>query len=237
MPKTQWREDPDVQTRIRQLGLRDEGQLQAWIIGRLAEHLASSGRRAFGWDEILEGSNLPQDATVISWRGNRGAITAVRRGHDVISAADDPAYLDYRQSDDDSEPIPMGVVNGVAEVFAFDPVPEGLDTGQRAHVIGGQGNLWSEHLDTVRMHDYMLFPRLAALAEALWSADTTGPRDLADFELRLTEHLERLAAMGIEYRPPPGPLPWQTRPGIPGRAYTRAARSARIAALTANITD
>ncbi|ROP74808.1 hexosaminidase [Curtobacterium sp. PhB115] len=236
-PKVQWETDPRTQERIRSLGLEDEEQLQAWIIGQLAAHVASHGRRAFGWDEILEGGTLDRSATVLSWRGLTGARTAAKRGHDVISSPDDQVYLDYRQSDLATEPIPVSIVLTVDDVFAFDPVPSGLTDAERAHVIGGQGNMWTEHVDTARKLDYQLFPRVAALAEALWSADVTGPRDLAEFRGRLAEHTARLEAMGIEYRHEAGPFPWEQRPGVPGRPHSREDRAAYIDAITANIAE
>ncbi|MBT1633415.1 beta-N-acetylhexosaminidase [Curtobacterium flaccumfaciens] len=236
-PKVQWETDLRTQERIRELGLQDEEQLQAWIIGQLAAHVESHGRRAFGWDEILEGGTLDPSATVVSWRGLTGARTAARRGHDVISSPDDQVYLDYRQSDLPTEPIPVSIVLTVDDVFAFDPVPSGLTDAERAHVIGGQGNMWTEHVDSARRLDYQLFPRVAALAEALWSADVTGPRDLAEFRGRLAEHTARLEAMGIEYRHEAGPFPWEQRPGVPGRPHSREERAAYIDAVTANITE
>jgi hexosaminidase len=236
-PKDQWRNDPRTQERIRELGLADEEELQAWFVGRLGDHIAAAGRRMFGFDEILEGRRLDPSATVISWRGLRGAVTAAKRGHDVISAPDDQVYLDYRQSDLPTEPIPVAIVLTAADVFAFDPVPSGLTDAEARHVIGGQANLWTEHIDTARRLDYQLFPRVAALAEALWSADATGPRDFGEFEGRLHEHLARLEAMGIEYRHASGPFPWEQRPGVPGRPSTREAREAYIQAITANIAD
>ena len=236
-PKVQWETDPRTQERIRELGLQDEEQLQAWIIGQLAAHVESHGRRAFGWDEILEGGTLDPSATVVSWRGLTGARTAARRGHDVISSPDDQVYLDYRQSDLPTEPIPVSIVLTVDDVFAFDPVPSGLTDAERAHVIGGQGNMWTEHVDSARRLDYQLFPRVAALAEALWSADVTGPRDLAEFRGRLAEHTARLEAMGIEYRHEAGPFPWEQRPGVPGRPHSREERAAYIDAVTANIAE
>ncbi len=236
-PKVQWEQDPRTQERIRELGLEDEEQLQAWIIGRLAAHVESHGRRAFGWDEILEGGTLSKSATVLSWRGLTGARTAAKRGHDVISAPDDQVYLDYRQSDLATEPIPVSIVLTVDDVFAFDPVPSDLTDDERAHVIGGQGNMWTEHVDSARKLDYQLFPRVAALAEALWSADATGPRDVAEFRGRLAEHVARLEAMGIEYRHEAGPFPWEQRPGVPGRPHSREERAAYINAVTANISE
>lgn len=236
-PKVQWEQDPRTQERIRELGLQDEEQLQAWIIGRLAAHVESHGRRAFGWDEILEGGTLSRSATVVSWRGLTGARTAAKRGHDVISAPDDQVYLDYRQSELPTEPIPVSIVLTVDDVFAFDPVPSDLTDEERAHVIGGQGNMWTEHVDTARKLDYQLFPRVAALAEALWSADVTGPRDVVEFRGRLAEHVARLEAMGIEYRHEAGPFPWEQRPGVPGRPHSREERAAYIDAVTANIAE
>lgn len=234
-PKQQWMDDPRTQARIRELGLRNEEELQAWMVQRLASHIENSGRRAFGWDEILEGGTLSPSATVLSWRGRQGAVTAARRGHDVISSPDDQVYLDYRQSEMASEPIPVSVALTIADVYAFDPIPAGLDDVAAARVIGGQGNLWTEHIDSARSVDYMLFPRVVALAEALWSADATHRRDFAEFRGRLQVHFARLQAMGIEYRLPTGPLPWQQRPGIPGRPMSRDALEAHVQAITANI--
>jgi hexosaminidase len=97
--------------------------------------------------------------------------------------------------------------------------------------------MWTEHVDTVRRLDYQLFPRVVALAEALWSADVPGPRDVRDFRERLTGHLARLDALGIEYRHDSGPRPWEERPGVPGRPHTREERATFIEAITANIAD
>jgi hexosaminidase len=236
-PKDQWVADPRTQERIRELGLRDEEELQAWFVGRLGAHIARAGRRMFGFDEILEGGQVDDSATVVSWRGLTGAITAARRGHDVISAPDDQVYLDYRQSELDAEPIPVSIALTVADVLAFDPVPAALVGPERDHVLGGQANLWTEHIDSARRVDYQLHPRMAALAEALWSADVAGPRDVVEFEGRLAEHFARLDAMGIEYRRPGGPLPWQEIPGVPGRPASREQRQAYIDAITANIAE
>jgi hexosaminidase len=230
-PKQQWREDPATQQRMRELGLTDEDQLQSWFITRLGDHLSARGRRLFGWDEILEGGLAP-GAVVASWRGLTGAITAARTGHDVVVCPDDGGYLDYRQSDADDEPIPVGLVLTVEDVYNFDPVPAELTAAEARHVLGGQANIWTEHMDTPRTVDFFAFPRLCAVSEALWS----GPeRDFADFSRRLEHHLARLDAIGVEYHHTSGPLPWQTRPGIPGRPRTREERAAQIAEMTANI--
>jgi hexosaminidase len=230
-PKDQWIADPRSQERIAQLGVGDEEGLQSWFIGRLDEHLTSRGRRLFGWDEILEGG-LAAGATVASWRGNAGAIAAARSGHDVVSCPDDSVYLDYRQSDSRDEPIPVSIVLTVRDVYGFDPVPVELTEAEARHVLGGQANIWTEHMDSPRTVDYLAFPRLCALADALWR---TGDADFGDFERRLDAHFARLDAIGVEYRHTTGPLPWQRRPGITGRPSTREERAAHVAELTANI--
>lgn len=230
--KTQWRESSRTQERMRELGLADEEELQSWFIRRLADHLAGRNRRVYGWDEILEGG-APAGAVVASWRGMAGAVAAARAGHDVVACPDNQVYLDYRQSEDPEEPIPVGLSLGLEEVYAFDPVPPELTADEAQRVLGGQANIWTEHIDTARRLDYMAFPRLCAVAEVLWSQ---APRDFDDFSERLSIHLQRLAAAGVEFRPLSGPKPWQQRPGVKGREWTRAERAAEIAELTANIT-
>jgi len=231
-PKDQWRADARTQERMRELGVTTEDELQSWFVQQLDEHIGSRGRRLFGWDEILEGGLAP-GATVASWRGMTGAIAAARAGHDVVSCPDDQVYLDYRQSDLGSEPVPVSIVLTLEDVYAFDPVPAELTSEEARHVLGGQANIWTEHMDSPRTVDYFAFPRLCALAEAVW---TGGERDFADFSRRLEHHLLRLDAIGVEYRRASGPLPWQQRPGIPGRPSSREARAAHIAELVAGIT-
>jgi hexosaminidase len=125
-------------------------------------------------------------------------------------------YLDHRQSADPDEPIPVGSVHTLEDVYGYEPIPPGLTGQDTARVLGAQAQVWTEHLDSTRRVDYAAFPRLAAFAEVVWSpADR---RSLPDFQRRLTEtHLGRLDALGVEYRPLTGPHPWQLRPGVPGR--------------------
>lgn len=233
-PKAQWQADPRTQELMRARGLADEEELQAWFIGRLDAHLTAAGRRTFGWDEILEGNaTMSPGATVASWRGMTGAVTAARRGYDVVACPDDQVYLDYRQSEGPDEPIPVSIPLTLADVYAFEPVPAVLDEAEARHVLGGQANIWTEHMDSPRTVDFFAFPRLCAVAEALW---TTEPRDFDDFSTRLAVHLGRLDAIGVEYRHESGPLPWQQRPGVPGRPASREEREAYIASVVANIT-
>ncbi|MBT0769074.1 beta-N-acetylhexosaminidase [Kineosporia sp. J2-2] len=231
-PRDQWRADPRTQERMRELGITREADCQTWFVRRLDDHLTAAGRRAFGWDEILEGDLAP-GATVASWRGMAGAVAAARRGHDVIACPDDMVYLDYRQSELPNEPIPVSIPLTVEDVYRFEPVPAELSAQEARHVLGGQANIWTEHADNPRTVDYLVFPRLCAVAEALWSP--AAARDFADFSARLEHHLTRLDALGVEYRHADGPRPWQERPGVPGRPSTREQRAAHIAELVANI--
>jgi hexosaminidase len=233
-PKDGWEADERTQVLIQQRGLGNEKGLQTWFISELSKHVAARGRRVYGWDEILEGANLPEGTVVASWRGMTGAVTAANRGFDVVSCPDQSVYLDYRQSESSDEPIPVAIPLTLEDTYGFEPVPDGLTQEQAARVLGGQANLWTEHIDSPRMVDFYVFPRLCAIAEALW---TDGKRDFAEFRGRLAEHLTRLDALGVEYRHEDGPLPWQTRPGVPGRPYTREERSAYLAKITADIKD
>ncbi|MBQ1082940.1 beta-N-acetylhexosaminidase [Nocardiopsis sp. B62] len=215
VPKTQWKNSASAQQRIRDEGLADEDELQSWFIRQLDDHLTQRGRRLLGWDEILEGGLAP-GATVMSWRGEEGGIAAARAGHDVIMAPTATSYLDYKQSERPDEPVPVGTLLRLEDVYAGDPVPADLSEEEARHVLGGQVNLWSEHIDNARRLDYMVFPRLTAFAEKVW---TEGDRDFAEFEPRLRHHLRRLDAAGVEYRPLDGPRPWHTRPGLYGWGY------------------
>jgi hexosaminidase len=128
-------------------------------------------------------------------------------------------YLDHRQADGPDEPIPVGYVRTLDDVYRYEPVPEGLaGTADARRVLGTQAQVWTEHLDSARRIDYAAFPRLAAFAEVAWTPPEL--RDLTGFQQRLhTGHLPRLDALGVEYRPLDGPAPWQRRPGVQGRPH------------------
>ncbi|MDX2543684.1 beta-N-acetylhexosaminidase [Streptomyces sp. WI04-05B] len=216
-PKDQWRQSPTAQARVRELGLADEDALQSWFIGHLDKWLTARGRRLIGWDEILEGGLAP-GAAVSSWRGYAGGITAARAGHDVVMCPEQQVYLDHRQHDGPDEPVPIGYVRTLEDVFRFEPVPPELGPQEALHVLGTQANLWTEVMEDAGRVDYQAFPRLAAFAEVAWSAlPAPAERDFADFERRMTAHYGRLDALGVGYRPPTGPRPWQQRPGVLGR--------------------
>ncbi|MFD9889936.1 beta-N-acetylhexosaminidase [Amycolatopsis sp. NPDC059027] len=178
------------------------------FVADLARYLTSRGRRAHGWDEVLDSDDLPP-MVIGAWRDEAAGIKAAEAGHDVVLCPEDRVYLDHRQSDHPDEPIPVGFVQTLEHMYGYEPALDG------PRMLGVQAQLWSEHLDTVRRADYAAFPRLCAIAEVAWSP---AGRDFAEFLPRLRDHhLPRLDALGVEYRPLDGPHPWQMRPGVPGR--------------------
>lgn len=208
--KDEWKASPRIQERIRELGVRDEHGLQSWIITRMDAFLTARGRRLLGWDEILEGGLSP-NATVVSWRGFQGGIEAARLGHDVIMASCTHTYFDHYQHEDTvCQELAIGGLTTLEKVYAFDPVPPELTPEQGRHILGSQGQLWSEYIDGRRQLETMAFPRLCALAEVLWSPKPT--RDWADFQRRLAAHLERLDALGVAYFRAPAPGAASARP-------------------------
>ncbi|MEW1629966.1 beta-N-acetylhexosaminidase [Streptomyces sp. NPDC089173] len=215
--KDQWKESPTAQARIAELGLKDEDELQSWFIRHFDGWLTARGRRLIGWDEILEGG-LAEGAAVSSWRGYAGGIAAAEAGHDVVMCPEQQVYLDHRQDGGPDEPMPIGYVRTLEDVYRFEPVPPGLSEEAARHILGTQANVWSEVMQNRSRVDYQVFPRLAAFAEVAWSSlPAPADRDFAGFDARMTDHYARLDALGVDYRRPGGPLPWQRRPGILGR--------------------
>ena len=216
-PKDQWRQSPAAQARIRELGLADEDELQSWFIRHFDTWLTARGRRLIGWDEILQGGLAP-GAAVSSWRGYAGGITAARAGHDVVMCPEQQVYLNFRESGGADEPVPIAYVRTLEDVYRFEPVPPQLTGDLARHVLGTQANVWTEVTEDQARVDYQTFPRLAAFAEVAWSTlPAPADRDFAGFERRMTAHYRRLDALGVAYRPPGGPKPWQRRPGVLGR--------------------
>ncbi|MFF9349947.1 beta-N-acetylhexosaminidase [Streptomyces sp. NPDC014734] len=215
--KEQWKDSATAQARIDELGLANEDELQSWVIRHFDAWLTARGRRLIGWDEILEGG-LPTGAAVSSWRGYGGGITAAEAGHDVVMCPEQHVYLDHRQDGGPDEPMPIGFIRTLEDVYRFEPVPAGLSEEAARHILGTQANVWTEVMQNRARVDYQVFPRLAAFAEVAWSPlPASADRDFAAFERRLAAHYARLDALGVDYRPPSGPLPWQQRPGVAGR--------------------
>ncbi|GAB7033227.1 beta-N-acetylhexosaminidase [Streptomyces sp. NPDC021749] len=216
-PKDQWRASAAAQARIAELSLAGEDELQSWFIRHFDRWLTDRGRRLIGWDEILEGG-LAEGAAVSSWRGYAGGVAAAKSGHDVVMCPEQQVYLDHRQDPSPDEPVPIGYVRTLEDVHRFEPVPPELTDEQAAHILGTQANVWTEAVDGRQRLDYQVFPRLAAFAEVAWShLPAPADRDHQDFTRRMAAHYGRLDALGVDYRPPGGPRPWQKRPGVLGR--------------------
>ena len=196
--KTKWKASPEIQARIKELGLKDEHELQSWFIRQMDTFLTSHGRRLVGWDEILEGG-LAENAVVMSWRGTAGGIAAARAGHDVVMAPTSNTYLDYAQSRDPNEPVGQTALLTLDKVYAFDPIPDELEPAFVKHILGGQAQVWTEYMADAKAVEYMAFPRLTALAEAVWTQKAR--KDYADFAARLTTHLDRLRALDVTFHP------------------------------------
>lgn len=196
-PKTRWKECPKCQARMKEEGLGDEEQLQSWFIRRIVNYLEERGRHAIGWDEILEGG-LADGAMVMSWQGTSGGIAAARIGHDVVMSPTSNCYFDFWQSDDKTESGFHGI-NTLKDVYDFEPVPSELLPHEAIRIRGGQGNVWTERMYEPADVEYMILPRMCALAEVLWSYDD---RDWDNFQKRLEDHLKFLGDKGFNYRKP-----------------------------------
>ncbi len=198
--KGKWKASPRIQQRILELGLKNEDELQSWFIRQMDTFLTARGRRLVGWDEILDGGLAP-NATVMSWRGIRGGLASARAGHDVVMAPNTFTYFDYFQSRDQvGEPIAIGGFLPLDSVYAYDPVPADLEARFVHHILGAQGQLWTEYMKDPKKVEYMAYPRMTALAEVVWSPREA--RDYSNFRGRLETHLRRLEALDVNFRKP-----------------------------------
>ena len=167
-PKESWKRSAFCQQLIKEKGLKDEHGLQSYFIGRMEKYINSKGKKIIGWDEILEGGLAP-NATVMSWRGEKGGIEAALQKHDVIMTPTSHCYLDYSQTKNEDSLV-IGGYLPLEQVYQYEPVPEELSGKSEAkYVLGTQANLWTEYVPNSRKLEYMLFPRLAALAEVSWT--------------------------------------------------------------------
>jgi len=196
--KDRWKESPDAQAVIQREGLKDERELQSYFIRRMEHFIHAKGRRMIGWDEILEGGLAP-DATVMSWRGEDGGIAAARQSHDVIMTPDKYLYFDHYQGDRNNEPLSIGGMLPLDKVYSYNPEPAALSAEEKKHILGAQANVWTEYIADTNQVEYMLFPRLFALAEMVWSPQTA--RKYSDFLQRVPPQLARLKRQGVHYRP------------------------------------
>jgi len=194
-PKARWKVCPLCQQRIKDNNLKDEHDLQRYFIERIEKYLNSKGRNIIGWDEILEGGLAP-NATVMSWRGEEGGIQAAQQDHDVIMTPGSNCYFDHTQTKNEDS-VTIGGYLPIETVYSYEPVPAVLNEAQAKHVLGAQGNVWTEYMGNTRKVEYMVFPRLMALSEVLWSPKDK--RDWKDFERRVPIVFGRLEKAKINY--------------------------------------
>ena len=176
--------------------MKNTGELQSYFIKRIEKFINSKNRVLLGWDEILEGG-LPAEATVMSWRGMQGGVDAAKLGHDVVMSPNSYAYIDYYQGPKDQEPLAIGGYLPLSTVYSFSPIPKELDAEAAKHILGGQANLWTEYIPNIKHAEYMAFPRIAALAEAVWSPNEV--RSWEGFSRRIQLFMKRYEQMGINY--------------------------------------
>lgn len=194
--KGPWKSCPRCQARIKAENLHSEEELQSWFIKRVEKVIVARRRRMIGWDEILEGGLAPT-ATVMSWRGEAGGIAAARMGHDVVMTPGNPCYFDHYQAGPEGEPLAIGGMNTLRRVYAYEPVPAELSGEVEQHVLGAQANVWTEFITTPEHLEYMILPRMPAIAEVLWSRK--GQRDWEDFRKRLGPHMRYFEQRGLRY--------------------------------------
>lgn len=199
-PKTEWEQSPRAQELMKQRGLKDEHELQSWFIRQMDRHLTAKGRKLIGWSEILEGG-LAENAAVMSWLGTSGGIQAARTGHDAVMAPTSHTYLDYYQSADRSrEPQAIGGHISLYLTYGFEPIPAELEPQFHPHILGVQGQIWTEYIQHPKQFEYMAFPRMCAIAEVAWSPKAT--REFKGFMARLEGHLARLERQDVMFRRP-----------------------------------
>ena len=231
-PLDLWKASPRVQARMKALGIANEAALQNWFVRQVDQSLRKRGRRLVGWEEILQGGPLPADAVVSSWQGAVSAVTAAEAGHDVVLAIAPTLYFDNRQSALASNPPGRGWVVGLKDIYALDPAnpplpparpavagappPLILSDADRAHILGVQGNLWTEHVRTDERARLMTWPREAAVAEAGWTAQPL--RAWPDFLARLPAEVSRFAAIGLTEDESALALDLEASPTADGRA-------------------
>lgn len=202
-PRDRWKECPKCQARIKAEGLKAdknhtaEDRLQSYCMTRIENFLNSKGRRIIGWDEILEGDVAP-NATVMSWRGMEGGIEAAQLGHDVIMTPTSFCYFDYYQTaDTQDEPLGIGGYVPIEKVYSLEPVPAALTKEQSKHILGAQANLWTEYIASTEHVEYMILPRMAALAEVQWTQPEK--KDFKDFTTRLARLMKFYQRDGFNY--------------------------------------
>ena len=194
-PKTNWKRSEFCQQLIKEKHLKDEHGLQSYFISTIEKYLNSKGRNIIGWDEILEGGLAP-NATVMSWRGEEGGITAAKQHHNVIMTPGKYVYFDHAQLQNEDS-VTIGGFLPLDTVYNYEPVPKELSDAEAKYVLGAQGNVWTEYIGNNNKLEYMVFPRMSALSEVLWSPKEA--KNLPDFRRRLSNFKNRYTLWGANY--------------------------------------
>jgi alpha-L-fucosidase len=194
-PKDSWKACPKCQKRMKELGLKNEDELQSWFIQRMEKYINSKGKSIIGWDEILEGGIAP-NATIMSWRGEKGGIDAAKQHHNVIMTPGQYVYFDHSQTHNDDS-LTIGGYLPLQQVYGYEPVPAELTGNDTAYVLGAQANVWTEYMSNPSKVEYMIFPRLSALSEVLWSPKAS--RNYMSFQHRLADQYKRYALWKVNH--------------------------------------
>ncbi len=198
-PKDRWKECPDCKVRMRAEGLKDTHELQSYFIKRMEKFINSKGKKIIGWDEILEGGIAP-NATIMSWRGEQGGIESANKGHDVIMSPNSHMYIDHYQGATSVEPPAIGGYLPLEKCYSYDPIPKDIQADKAHHVLGVQANMWAEYLYTYDQQEYMIYPRILAVAEVGWT--NLDLKDFSDFNRRINNAYVRLDLHKINYHIP-----------------------------------
>ncbi|MFD1628349.1 beta-N-acetylhexosaminidase [Pseudopedobacter beijingensis] len=196
-PKDRWKACPKCQARIKKEGLKDEHELQSYFIKRIEQFLLTKNKNIIGWDEILEGGLAP-NAMVMSWRGTKGGIEAARQKHDVVMSPSEFMYLDFYQGEPHLEPYSYSSrILPIQKVYSYEPIPDELNASERKYIKGVQSNVWTEHIHSEDAVQYMMYPRVAAVAEVAW----TSPRlkNWEDFSSRVEYEFANYEKSGTNY--------------------------------------
>ncbi|MFI5219965.1 MAG: family 20 glycosylhydrolase [Bacteroidia bacterium] len=195
-PKTRWKNCTHCQRMIDSLKLKDEHGLQSYFISRIEKFLNLKGKQIIGWDEIIEGGLAP-NAAVMSWRGAEGGIAAAKQKHFVVMSPGDYCYFDHYQSANNGEPLAFGGYTPLEKVYHYEIVPEELNAEEKKYIIGAQANVWTEYITNFSQVEYMIFPRMCALAEVLWTPEPE--RSFNWFLNRLKYHFNYFEKNHIDY--------------------------------------
>ena len=194
--KTRWKENAYCQELMKREKLKDENELQSYFIKRIEKFLLTRQKKIIGWDEILDGGLSP-GATVMSWRGEEGGIAAAKQNHDAIMTPGNYCYFDHYQSLSPNEPYANCCYTPVSEVYEYNPIPKGLTEAESKHILGAQGNVWTEYMSNSNYVEYMIMPRQCALAEAIWTP--VDKKNYSDFSNRMMRHFNRFNILKVNY--------------------------------------